>query len=102
MISPALFWFLSLVAFLAAFIFIMWRERDVRFFFYFVFGSLTAFFVFDVPSSILGYYGYSVQHYLIIFFTVPLSMTLAEGLCVAIAIYMYERLPWLFGLLKRK
>ena len=102
MITPMQFWYSSFAIFLAAFVFILWRERDPRFFLYFVFGSIVAFFVFDAPSSHFGYYEYLTQHYLVSFLGVPLSMTIAEGFCIAIAIYMYEKLPWFIGLLKRR
>ncbi len=58
MISPLHFWFLSFAVFLAAFVLILWKGRDLRFFFYFIFGSLVAFFVFDAPSVFCGFYGY--------------------------------------------
>ncbi len=102
MITPPQFWALSFAVFLAAFAFILWEERDIRFFFYFMFGSVIAFFVFEVPSISAGYYAYNVQHFLISFYGVPLTISLAEGFCIAIAIYLYESLPWLFGLLRRR
>jgi hypothetical protein len=100
MIQPALFWYACFAVFLAAFACILWRERDARYIFYFVFGSLTAFLVFDLPSTAFGHYDYHVQHYLISLMRVPLSITLAEGFCIAITIYLYEHLPWLWKKLK--
>jgi hypothetical protein len=100
-ISPVQFWFGSFAVFLAAFLLILWRERDTRFLFYAVFGSLTAFFVFDVPSSALGFYAYKSEYYLLLILGIPLTMTLAEGFCVAITIYAYEKLSFLPKMLKK-
>jgi hypothetical protein len=102
MITPTLFWYLCFLCFLLGFVYILWKERDWRFFFYFVFGSLVAFFVFDTFSTVLGYYQYSTQHFLFSIGGVPISMTIAEGFCIAITIYLFERLPRFFGLFKRK
>jgi hypothetical protein len=101
-IHPSAFWFGSVAAFTAAFLFILWRERDIRFVFYALAGSLTAFFLFDVPSYHLGFYLYRTEHYLASILGIPVSMTAAEGFCIAITIYAYEKIPWLWNTVKRK
>jgi hypothetical protein len=101
MISPVHFWFGSFAGFLAAFLLILWKEGEIRYLFYAVFGSLTAFFMFDVPSSALGFYVYRSEYYFFSILGIPLTMTLAEGLCIAITIYAYEKLQLLPRMLKK-
>ncbi len=97
-----LFWYSSFSVFLAAFLFILYREKDARFLLYALMGALFGYFVFDAPSVALGYYVYVEGHYFLSLLGVPISMALAEGFCVAIVIYLYEKMPWFFETLKRK
>jgi len=92
MITSQVFWFGSFAVFMAAFLLILWKEKDIRFLFYAVFGSITAFFLFDVPSYSLGFYAYRTPYYILSVMDIPISMTLAEGFCIAITIYIYEKL----------
>ena len=101
-IDPLLFWYSCFSLFLVAFLFILYREKDARFLFYALLGALLGYFIFDVPSVALGYYTYVEKYYFLVVYGVPVSMVLAEGFCAAITIYMYEKLPWLYGFLKRR
>jgi len=84
--------------FVLGFTFVMWIKMEMRYLFYFIFGALLGFFVFDLPSVILGYYTYSTDPYLMPLFGVPLTIVLAEGFAVAITIFIYE---FLCGLRKK-
>ncbi len=100
-ISPMLFWYLSFFGSLSAFIFILYREKSARFISYAIFGALFGYFVFDVPSVALGYYTYVESHYIFMVYGVPISMAFAEGFCVAITIYAYEKLSLILKVLKK-
>ena len=101
-INPMLAWYLFFTVFLSAFLFIIYRGREIRFLFYAMVGALLGYLVFDVPSVALGYYVYVERYYLLSVLGVPVSMALAEGFCVAIAVYVYEKLPCFFGFFKKK
>ena len=95
------FWYTFFFIFLAAFLLILYRERSVRYVFYVVFGAIFGFFLFDVPSVALDYYTYVESYYLLMVFGVPISMALAEGLCAAITIYVYEKRSFFLDKIKK-
>jgi hypothetical protein len=99
MIEPPLFWLLSFLCLFITFVYIIAREKDTRFFIYFVSGAVVGLF-FDTIQVYMGYYHYSDGVYYVFLNGVPVTMTLAEGFCIAITIYLFEKLPWLFGLVK--
>jgi len=102
MIDAPLFWTSSFIVFFLSFVCILVRERDYRFILYFIFGALAGFF-FDIIQVNMGYYSYTEQAYMKLFFNgVPVTMTLAEGFCISITVYLYEKLPRFFSFLKTK
>jgi len=101
-ISSMLIWYSFFFIFLAGFIIILIKEKNIRFLFYAAVGAISGYFVFDVPSVAFDYYIYVEHHYLFVILGVPISMALAEGFCAAIAIYVYEKLPHLSNFFKKK
>ncbi len=85
-------WYSFFVIVFLVFIFILYRKKEIRFFWYFVFGSLFGF-MFDLFSYTFGYYSYP-DFYLLTVFGLPFSMTLAEGFCVATMIFFFEEYLW--------
>ena len=98
--NPAIIWYAFFMVFLAAFAYIVFKERSPKFVFYAMFGALFGYFIFDAPSVALGYYVYAERYFFFTPLGVPASVALAEGFCVAITIYMAERLPRLLALLR--
>jgi hypothetical protein len=94
-------WYPFFFLFLAVFLLILYKERHIRYLFYAFFGAVFGFFLFDVPSVALGYYTYVESYYLFMLYGVPISMSLAEGFCVAITIYIYEKRLLFLSLLKK-
>lgn len=89
-IDPTMVWYAFFTIFLIGFIFVMWMKKDLRYFFYFVFGAILGFGLFDLPSVVLGYYTYPTNIYPFPIFGVPLTMSLAEGFAVSIVVFIYE------------
>ncbi len=83
-------WTAFFTVFAIAFILILWKERDVRYLFYGVFGALFGF-MFDTTAVSLGYYSYILTPFMLIQ-DIPLTVTIAEGFCIAITIYIFEKL----------
>jgi hypothetical protein len=101
-IDPAMVWHAFFTLFLIGFIFVMWMKKDPRFLFYFIFGSILGFALFDLPSIALGYYAYPAGVYPFPILGVPLTVSLAEGFCVAIVIYIHEFLKEKFTKRQKK
>jgi len=71
-----------------AFILILWKERDLRYPLYWVFGALFGF-LFDTSAVALGYYRYLLPFQIL---GSPVTIIIAEGFCIAITIYIFEKL----------
>lgn len=98
-IGSVLIWYLLFFPLFAlGFTFVICKKREMRYIFYFIFGTAFGFGVFDAPSVALGYYTYSTDPYLLPVYGVPLTIALAEGFAVAVTIYVYE---YLAGLRKK-
>ncbi len=87
--SAMLYWYGMFAILLIAFLLILWKERDRRWLYYMIAGSILGFFI-DIVSFTYGYYTYP-DFYLLPILGLPFSMTLAEGFSVAITIWLYER-----------
>lgn len=83
-------WYFFFVLFLSGFAFVMWKKRELRYFLYFVFGTIAGLILFDLPSIAFGYYAYSTNPYFLPLYGVPLTVSLEEGFAAAITIYVYE------------
>lgn len=92
-------WYAVFLLLAAGFAFIVFRENDRKLYIlYFVFGSLFGFY-FDTISFSAGYYSY--PPYYLTLFGLPVSMTLAEGFSVAIAMKAAEALKKRIGFFLR-
>ncbi len=84
-----LFWSGIWLVLLAAFMVILYKERDRKLYFlYFIFGMVLGFY-FDIFSFTFGYYSYA-GFFPVKIFGLPLSMTIAEGFAVVITIKIFE------------
>lgn len=68
---------------------VLFRERDKRYVFYAIAGSIYGF-ILDFFAVSHGYYGYEV--YLVRFFGLAPSVIIAEGFSVAFTIYLFNKL----------
>ena len=83
-------WYLFFAIFLLGFAFVLWKKKEIRYFFYFMFGTMLGLCLFDLPSIAFGYYAYSTNPYFLPLYGVPLTVSLEEGFAAAITIYVYE------------
>ncbi|MFQ6009548.1 MAG: hypothetical protein ACE5J7_00270 [Candidatus Aenigmatarchaeota archaeon] len=82
-----LIWTGYVVASAIAFFLILLNEKDRRWLYYAVSGTLFAF-IFDATSVSLGYYTFTIPFQV---FGVPLTVLLAEAFSVCIPIFLFER-----------
>lgn len=82
-------WYLFFVCIASVYGFILYTERNIKYFWYFIFGCLFGF-MFDILSFNFGYYNYP-NFYSITIFGLPFTMTLAEGFSIAVSIYVFEK-----------
>lgn len=81
-------WFGSLVVFAVGFFLILWKDQRRFYSVCFAFGAALGFY-FDYLNTSWGYYSYA-EFYPIMIGGVPLSMTIAEGMAVAITIWLFR------------
>ena len=81
-------WTAFFILFGVAFFLILWKERDLKYILYWVFGALFGF-LFDISAVALGYYKYILLFQIL---GAPVTITIAEGFCIAITIYIFEKL----------
>ncbi len=81
-------WTAFFTVFAIAFILILWMERDFRYVLYWVFGALFGF-LFDITAVALGHYKYLLPLQIL---GAPVTVTIAEGFCIAITVYIFEKL----------
>jgi len=87
--NEAYYWYAIFAALLVSYLFIFrYVKAKRRYFFYFVAGSVLGY-GFDLISFTNGYYYYP-DFYKVLLFSLPVSMTIAEGFAVAITIYLSE------------
>ncbi|MFH1294835.1 MAG: hypothetical protein ABIH90_02740 [Candidatus Aenigmatarchaeota archaeon] len=81
-------WFGSFIAIAIGFLLILWKDQRRFYSFCFVFAAILGFY-FDYLNTRWGYYSYA-EFYPIMIGGVPLSMTIAEGMAVAITIWLFK------------
>jgi hypothetical protein len=87
--NSALYWNILCVILLVAYLVIQFTVKNKKkYFTYFISGMVFGFF-FDIVSFTQGYYSYPT-FYKVTLLGLPVSMTIAEGFSVAIAMYIIE------------
>jgi hypothetical protein len=85
-------WASSFLVLLVLFLYIV-KTEGRRYFFYFLSGSLLGLFVFDLPSTLSGYYAMNTSAYeYMMLGLIPPSMTIMEGFSIMLSIYVFEKI----------